>query len=96
MRTRSAPSRICPELLIAGKERPYLRWFFEHFAYDPDAITPADLDVYVDAIGQVGALRAGLAVYQDFFTSAGQVAALAKTPLEIRCGPTAAWPASAA
>jgi pimeloyl-ACP methyl ester carboxylesterase len=60
-----------PELLIAGKEKPFLRWFFEHFAYDPGAIT------------QVGALRAGLAVYQDFFTSADQVAALAKTPLEI-------------
>src|SRR6202522_1374474 len=72
-----------PELLIAGKERPYLRWFFEHFAYDPGAITAADLDVYTDAITQVGALRAGLAVYQDFFTTADQVAALAKTPLEI-------------
>jgi pimeloyl-ACP methyl ester carboxylesterase len=72
-----------PELLIAGKERPYLRWFFEHFAYDPAAITAADLDIYVDAIGQAGALRAGLAVYQDFFTSADQVTALAKTPLEI-------------
>ena len=72
-----------PELLIAGKERPYLRWFFEHFAYDPAAITAADLDVYTDAITQVGALRAGLAVYQDFFTTADQVTALAKTPLEI-------------
>jgi pimeloyl-ACP methyl ester carboxylesterase len=72
-----------PELLIAGKEKPYLRWFFEHFAYDPDAITAADLDVYTDAITGVGALRAGLAVYQDFFTTADQVAALAKTPLEI-------------
>ena len=72
-----------PELLIAGKEKPYLRWFFEHFAYDPAAITAADLDVYTDAITQVGALRAGLAVYQDFFTTANQVAALAKTPLEI-------------
>jgi len=72
-----------PELLIAGKEKPFLRWFFEHFAYDPSAITAADLEVYVDAITQVGALRAGLAVYQDFFTSADQVAALAKTPLEI-------------
>ena len=72
-----------PELLIAGKEKPYLRWFFEHFAYDPAAITAADLDVYTDAITQVGALRAGLAVYQDFFTTADQVAALAKTPLEI-------------
>ena len=72
-----------PELLIAGKEKPYLRWFFEHFAYDPGAITAADLEVYVDAITQVGALRAGLAVYQEFFTTADQVAALAKTPLEI-------------
>jgi len=72
-----------PELLIAGKEKPFLRWFFEHFAYDPSVITAADLEVYVDAITQVGALRAGLAVYQDFFTTADQVAALAKTPLEI-------------
>jgi pimeloyl-ACP methyl ester carboxylesterase len=72
-----------PELLIAGKEKPYLRWFFEHFAYDPGAITAADLDEYVDAITQVGALRAGLAVYQDFFASADQVTELAKTPLEI-------------
>ncbi len=72
-----------PELLIQGKERPFLRWFFEHFAYDPSAISAADLDEYVAAITQVGALRAGLAVYQDFFTSAGQVAARAKTPLAI-------------
>ena len=35
------------------------------------------------AISQVGALRAGLAVYRDFFTSADQVAARAKTPLAI-------------
>jgi pimeloyl-ACP methyl ester carboxylesterase len=72
-----------PELLLAGKERPYLRWFFEHFAYDPSAITAADLDEYVDAITQVGALRAGLAVYQDLFASADQVTALAKKPLSI-------------
>jgi pimeloyl-ACP methyl ester carboxylesterase len=72
-----------PELLIAGKERPYLRWFFEHFAYNPSAITAADLEEYVSAITGVGALRAGLAVYQDFFTSADQVSELAKTPLEI-------------
>ncbi|BEP14863.1 alpha/beta fold hydrolase [Acidothermaceae bacterium B102] len=72
-----------PELLIAGKERPYLQWFFEHFAYDPTAIGPDDLDVYVAAMTQVGSLRAGLAIYQDFFTSAEQVAELAKTPLEI-------------
>ncbi len=72
-----------PELLISGKERPYLRWFFEHFAYDPSAISAADLDEYVAAITQVGALRAGLAVYQDFFRTGQQIAALAKTPLTI-------------
>jgi len=72
-----------PELLIADKERPYLRWFFEHFAYDPTAIGPTDLDEYVAAITQVGALRAGLAVYQEFFSTGEQVAELAKTPLTI-------------
>lgn len=72
-----------PELLISGKERPYLRWFFEHFAYDPSAIGAAELDEYVAAITQVGALRAGLAVYQDYFVTAAQIAALARTPLTI-------------
>jgi len=72
-----------PELLIQGKERPYLRWFFEHFAYDPSAITAADLDEYVAAISQVGSRRAGLAVYQEFFASADQVASRAMVPLTI-------------
>lgn len=77
-----------PEFLIAGKERPYLRWFFEHFAFDPAAITESDLDEYTAAITQVGALRSGLGVYQDFFTTAEQVAERAKTPLDI---PVVAW-----
>ena len=72
-----------PELLISGKERPYLRWFFEHFAYDPSAIGADELDEYVAAITQVGALRAGLAVYQDFYATGEQVATLARTPLTI-------------
>jgi len=72
-----------PELLVAGKERTYLRWFFEHFAYDPSAITHADLDEYTSAITQVGALRAGLAVYQEFFTTATQVAEHARNSLTI-------------
>jgi pimeloyl-ACP methyl ester carboxylesterase len=72
-----------PELLVSGHERTYLRWFFEHFAYDPSAITAADLDEYVGAITQVGALRAGLAVYQAYFETAEQVALHAKSPLEI-------------
>lgn len=77
-----------PELLVRGSERAYLQWFFQHFAYDPSAITHADIDEYVGAITQVGALRAGLGVYQAYFESAEQVAAHSKTPLDI---PVAAY-----
>jgi pimeloyl-ACP methyl ester carboxylesterase len=72
-----------PELLVSGHERLYLRWFFEHFAYDPSAITATDLDEYVAAITQVGALRAGMGVYQAYFETAEQVAEHAKRPLEV-------------
>lgn len=72
-----------PELLITGKERPYLRWFFEHFAYDQSAIGAAELEEYVAAITQVGGLRGGLGVYQDFFLTGEQITELAKTPLTI-------------
>ncbi len=77
-----------PELLVRGNERVYLQWFFEQFAYDPSAITPGDLDEYVAAITQVGALRSGLAVYRAFFDTAAQVSAHAQTPLEL---PVAAY-----
>ncbi|HEU0247352.1 MAG TPA: alpha/beta hydrolase [Gaiellaceae bacterium] len=72
-----------PEFLVLGRERPYLQWFFEHFAYDPSAIGPVDLDEYVAAITQVGALRASLGVYRAYFETAEQVASHAQTPLEI-------------
>jgi len=72
-----------PALLIGGREREYLQWFFQHFAYDPDAITPSDVEEYVRAIQQPGALRAGLAVYEEYFTSADQVARHAERPLDI-------------
>jgi pimeloyl-ACP methyl ester carboxylesterase len=72
-----------PALLIAGHEREYLQWFFQHFAHDPSAIDPADVEEYVRAIRQPGALRAGLAVYEQYFTTADQVARHARDPLTI-------------
>jgi pimeloyl-ACP methyl ester carboxylesterase len=72
-----------PELLVRGNERTYLQWFFEHFAYDPSAIGAADLEEYVSAITQVGALRAGMGVYRAYFETAERVARHATTPLEI-------------
>ncbi|HEY3015116.1 MAG TPA: alpha/beta fold hydrolase [Nocardioides sp.] len=43
-----------PALLIRGHEPEYLQWFFQHFAYDPDAIAPPDVAEYVRAIRQPG------------------------------------------
>jgi pimeloyl-ACP methyl ester carboxylesterase len=71
------------EMLIRGHEREYISVFFSHYAYDPTAITPQDIDVYEDAIKQPGALRGGLEYYKAFFQSAEQVRALAEEKLTI-------------
>jgi hypothetical protein len=72
-----------PALLIRGHEPEYLQWFFQHFAYNPDAIAPSDIAEYVCAIQQPGALRAGLAIYEDCSASAAQVARHTEQPLDI-------------
>jgi pimeloyl-ACP methyl ester carboxylesterase len=77
-----------PLTLIQGREDVYLRWFFQHYAYDPEAVTAEDTAVYVRAITQVGALRAGLEYYKSFFVSAEQNEKHKQRPLEI---PVAAW-----
>jgi pimeloyl-ACP methyl ester carboxylesterase len=55
-----------PEFLIAGKEREYLKHFFDKISYNSAAITPADLEHYALAYSQPGAIRAGLEVYRAF------------------------------
>ena len=50
-----------PEALVQGRERLYLRWFYQTFAYFPGAIGEADLDEYVRTYSQPGAMRAGFA-----------------------------------
>ena len=53
-----------PELLIGAHLEAYLRHFFRAWAHDPDAISEADLAVYVHALSQPGALRASLAPFR--------------------------------
>jgi len=77
-----------PFALLQGREELYLRWFFQHYAYDPEAVSAEDIAVYVRAMTQVGALRAGLEYYKSFFVSAEQNERHKQRPLEI---PVAAW-----
>jgi pimeloyl-ACP methyl ester carboxylesterase len=72
-----------PELLIAGRERDYIAWFFENHAHTPEAIPAEDVDAYAAALERPGALSASLGVYRAYFETAEQIAALAATPLRI-------------
>jgi len=60
-----------PEALTAGKEREYLSWFYR-LAYNPDAITEADIDEYVSHYSAPGGMRAGFEYYRAFPIDAEQ------------------------
>ena len=75
-----------PEALTAGRERLYLSWFYRTFGHRPDAISDADIDEYVRAYSQPGAMRAGFAYYralpQDAADNRANVARL-KLPMPV-------------
>lgn len=55
-----------PEALVAGREKIYLKHFFDKIAVNSASITPYDLDVYALAFSQPGAMRAGFELYRAF------------------------------
>lgn len=59
-------ARDVAEMLVAGRERPYLQAFFDARVFDPSAIGEADLDIYASAYSAPGAMRAGFEVYRAF------------------------------
>ena len=54
------------ESLTAGRERLYLQHFYERLAFDQDAFSEADLDLYVSHYSAAGAMRAGFELYRAF------------------------------
>jgi pimeloyl-ACP methyl ester carboxylesterase len=59
-------ARDVPEMLVAGRERPYLQAFFNARMFDPSAIGEADLDIYTAAYAAPGGMRAGFELYRAF------------------------------
>jgi len=76
-----------PEALVAGRERVYLQWFYQTFAYKPGAIDDAALDEFVRTYSQPGALRAGFNFYramaEDAKTNAAQLATGFRLPMPV-------------
>jgi pimeloyl-ACP methyl ester carboxylesterase len=59
-------ARDVPEMLVAGREREYLRAFFDVRLFNPAAIDESDFAAYVSAYSAPGAMRAGFELYRAF------------------------------
>ena len=70
-----------PEALVQGKEMIYLSWFFHNLAYNPSAITQADINEYVSHYSAPGGMRAGFEYYRAFPQDAIQNMNYSKTKL---------------
>jgi pimeloyl-ACP methyl ester carboxylesterase len=70
-----------PEALVQGKEMMYLSWFFHNLAYNPAAITQADINEYVSHYSAPGGMRAGFEHYRAFPQDAIQNQNYSKTNL---------------
>jgi pimeloyl-ACP methyl ester carboxylesterase len=73
--------RDLPEALVAGRERTYLRYFYEVNSYDPSAIEPEAIDEYVRCYSGLGAMRAGFEWYRTMEHDLRDMQEAAQTPL---------------
>lgn len=53
-----------PEALIAGREEEFLTYFYRAWSHDPETLSPAEIDVYVRAYRQPGAMRGAASDYR--------------------------------
>jgi pimeloyl-ACP methyl ester carboxylesterase len=70
-----------PEALVEGKERMYLSWFYHNLAYNPSAITQADIDEFVNHYSAPGGMRDGFNYFRAFPEDAIQNENYSKTKL---------------
>ena len=61
-----------PELLLAGRERPFWTWYARRHMWDPSALAEEDIDEMVHSAEQPGGTRAMLEMYRARQTDAEQ------------------------
>jgi pimeloyl-ACP methyl ester carboxylesterase len=66
-----------PEILLDGRERLYIEWFFRTKSADPNCYGEEEIGEYLRIYCAPGGLRAGLAFYREAARSAEQNRALA-------------------
>tara|TARA_R110002110_G_scaffold10251_4_gene50211 strand:- start:855 stop:1700 length:846 start_codon:yes stop_codon:yes gene_type:complete len=75
--------RDVAEALISGRERMYVETFIRARAFDPGAISDAEIDTYAAMMAAPGCLRGGLETYRTFAQDAEANKALAEKKLDI-------------
>jgi pimeloyl-ACP methyl ester carboxylesterase len=71
------------EQLTAGRERIYLDWLWNRFAFHPERIGDAERASIAASYAQPGAMRVGFTYFKDFDADASEDAAFAKRPLQM-------------
>lgn len=72
-----------PEILITGRERQYIEWFFQRKTYNPaGTFSSADIDEYERVYTQPGNMRGALAYYRAVFEDIEQNRPLADRQVE--------------
>ena len=72
-----------PEALVAGRERTYLSWFYQHYSQNRKAISDKDIDEYIRTYSQSGAMKAGFEYYRAYFKDTERDREYAETKLKM-------------
>jgi haloacetate dehalogenase len=78
-----------PEALIAGREEAFLTHLYRAWSYDPETLSPQEIDVYVRAYRQPGAIRGAASDYRAGAADVAQDLVDADQPID--CPVLALW-----
>lgn len=76
-------ARDVPEMLIAGRERDYIRYFITSRLFNPAAMPAEEVEIYAAAFAAPGAARAGFELYRALLQDAEDNSELLQTPLAV-------------
>jgi pimeloyl-ACP methyl ester carboxylesterase len=71
------------EAMTAGRERTYLSWFYRNFAAQPNAITPAEVDVYMRTYESPEGMRPGFELVRALPKDVEANSEAAKHPVDV-------------
>jgi pimeloyl-ACP methyl ester carboxylesterase len=63
-------ARDVPEMLVAGREREYLSYFYSVRLVNPTAMPQSEMDVYIRSYASPGGMRCGFEVYRAMLQDA--------------------------